>query len=171
MNKPMTNETLLSTKNIPRDAAAPWKIILIAGIASATFDILFAMIFYGLRVGVAPMRLLQGIASGLYGMSSFDGGASTAIVGLIAHYVILIIASAMYYAASRYLPVIHRQVIVCGVIYGAAIYVVMHYVIVPLSAAPTFKFNLVNNSCEFVNHLVLGVIIAMIIVRRGFARS
>jgi uncharacterized membrane protein YagU involved in acid resistance len=148
-------------------STSPWPTILLAGVVSATFDLMFAFIFYGLRVDVTPIRILQTIGSGLLGMSSFEGGLTSATLGAVSHYFILIVAAAMYWFASRRLAIIGRYPVLCGVLFGAAIYIVMHYVIVPLSAAPAMKANVVNASCEFVNHLVLGVIISMIIVRRG----
>lgn len=150
---------------------SPWRAILLAGVVSATFDLIFAFSFYGWRVGVTPVRILQTIGSGFLGMASFDGGAASAALGTVSHYFILIVASGLYWLASRSMAIIGRHPVLCGIAYGAAIYIFMHYVVVPLSAAPAMRFNLVNASCEFVNHLVLGIIISMIIVRRGlFAR-
>jgi uncharacterized membrane protein YagU involved in acid resistance len=147
----------------------PWPTILLAGVVSATFDLMFAFIFYGLRVDVTPVRILQTIGSGWLGMSSFEGGLTSATLGAVSHYFILIVAAAMYWFASRRLAIIGRHPVLCGVLFGALIYIAMHYVVLPLSAAPAMGFNLVNAGCEFVNHLVLGTIISMIIVRRGLS--
>jgi hypothetical protein len=152
----------------PRPRPAPTTILL-AGATAATIDILFAFVFYGLRAGLTPVRVLQSVASGLFGRASFEGGMATAAVGLVAHYAILIVAAWWYYLAARRMQALARHPLGYGALYGAAIYAFMHFVVVPLSAAPAFKFNLVNQACEFVNHLVLGVAIALI-VARGSAR-
>lgn len=145
---------------------SPWRTVVLAGVVAATMDLLFAFTFYGIRVGVTPLQVLQSIGSGLFGRASFEGGYATAAAGFAAHYFILIVAAGLYYVASLRLSIIQRHAVVCGIAFGAAIYIVMHYVVVPLSAAPPFKFNLVNQTCEFINHLVLGVAISLIVVRR-----
>jgi hypothetical protein len=51
--------------------------------------------------GRRPVRLLQGIASGLLGPQAFQGGWGTAVLGLALHFFIAFSAAAVYYAASR----------------------------------------------------------------------
>ncbi|HEX6834812.1 MAG TPA: hypothetical protein VF132_14840, partial [Rudaea sp.] len=141
----------------------------LAGAAAATIDILFAFVFYGLRVDATPLRVLQSIASGLFGRASFEGGIATAAAGLVAHYVILIVAAWWYYLAALRLRALTAHPVTFGALYGVVIYFVMHLVVVPLSAAPAFKFNFVNQACEFFNHGVLGIAISLI-VARGIVR-
>jgi hypothetical protein len=43
--------------------------------------------------------------------------------------------------ASRRFPVLVRAPIVSGLMYGVAVYVVMNYIVVPLSAAATGRFS------------------------------
>jgi hypothetical protein len=141
--------------------------ILLAGCAAAAIDIIFAFVFFGWTLGITPVRVLQSVASGLYGRASFDGGLSTAAVGLIAHFLILIVAAWWYYLASRRLPLINRHPAVCGVAFGLAIYVVMQYVVVPLSAAPRGHPSTINVIGQFLIHPVIGYAIAMIVRRRA----
>ena len=140
--------------------------VLLAGATAATLDLMFAFSFYGVTAGVSPIRILQSIASGVFGMASFSGGIAAATFGLVAHYVILIVAAALYYAASLRLVALTRHAAACGLLFGIAIYGVMHYVVLPLSAAPKFKNTPLSVSSEFLMHLVLGLSIAAI-VRAG----
>ena len=69
-----TRQFIFST-NVPR-----WILLLVGALVIGTFDILFAIIFWYLRAHVAPSRIFQSVAAGLYGKASFTGGARTALV-------------------------------------------------------------------------------------------
>ncbi|MGH9900523.1 MAG: hypothetical protein ACRD68_01650 [Pyrinomonadaceae bacterium] len=109
--------------------------ILYGGLAAGALDITYALIFSGLR-GVSPSRVLQFIASGLLGRAAFGGGPATALLGLLLHFLIAFILAGIYYGASLYLPALVRRAVVCGLVYGVAVYFVMNYVVLPLSATP-----------------------------------
>ncbi|HSM36820.1 MAG TPA: hypothetical protein VK837_10525 [Longimicrobiales bacterium] len=47
--------------------------IILGALAVAALDILDAFVFFGVR-GVAPVRILQNIASGVLGREAFSGG-------------------------------------------------------------------------------------------------
>jgi uncharacterized membrane protein YagU involved in acid resistance len=137
--------------------------ILIAGAAAATLDLAFAFTFYGATLGASPIRILHSIASGAFGMAAFDGGIATAAFGLLAHYFILIVAASMYYAASTRVAALRQHAAIFGPLFGVAIYCVMHYVVLPLSAAPKFRTSTLSISSEFLMHLLLGLTIALIL--------
>ena len=65
-----------------------------------------------------PVRLLQGIASGLLGPRAFQGGWGTAVLGLALHFFIAFSAAAIYYAASRKLAFLRQRAVVWGLFYG-----------------------------------------------------
>ena len=88
------------------------------------------------RRRVAGHRLrLQSVASGLLGEASFEGGAATAALGLLLHFLIAISMSAAYYLVARRWPPLRDHAVLCGAAYGLVLYAVMNCVIVPLSAA------------------------------------
>ncbi|HEY2394529.1 MAG TPA: hypothetical protein VGH81_00940 [Rudaea sp.] len=144
--------------------------VLLAGCAAATIDIVFAFVFFGWTLGITPVRVLQSVATGWYGRVSFEGGMATAAVGLISHYIILIVAAWFYYLASRRLSLLNRAPLACGVAFGVAIYVAMTFVIVPLSATPARALTLsVVSVGQFLIHPVIGIAISMIVRRRASA--
>jgi hypothetical protein len=100
---------------------------------------LAAFVNSGLQ-GVSPTRVLQAIASGLLGADAFNGGFTTAALGLVLHFFIATTATAVYDATSRKLKVLVDQAIVCGLAYGIPVYLVMNLVVLPLSAVP-FKIS------------------------------
>lgn len=108
--------------------------LLFGTLAVGTLDILDAFIFFGLR-GARPIRILQGIAAGLLGREAFNGGWGTAALGLALHFFIAFVIVLVFLAASRRMPVLTRQPVVVGLLYGIAVYLVMTFVVVPASAA------------------------------------
>lgn len=107
--------------------------ILAAGLLAGALDITAAFAMYVPR-GATAIRILQGIAGGLLGPATFKGGAATAALGLALHFFIALSAAAVYYAAGRRLRVLWQRPVPCGLAYGALVFVVMNFVVVPLSA-------------------------------------
>jgi hypothetical protein len=106
---------------------------LTAGLVAGVLDI-GAAIVLTLARGGRVARMLQGIAFGLIGPPALQGGPATAALGLLLHFVIATGAAAVYYAASRRLPILVRQAVACGIAYGVVVYLVMNLVVLPLSA-------------------------------------
>ena len=109
--------------------------LLYGTLAVGILDIVDAFLFFGLRSGVRPMRILQSIAAGLLGRASFSGGWRTAALGLLLHFFIAFVIVLVFVLARRWLPVLRRPVIVSGLLYGIAVYLTMTFVVVPASAA------------------------------------
>jgi hypothetical protein len=145
------------------DRTEALRAILLAGTAAATLDLAFAFAFYGGTLGASPLRILHSIASGAFGMAAFDGGIATAAFGLLAHYFILIVAASLYYGASTRAATLRQRAALCGPLFGVAIFCVMHYVVLPLSAAPKFRTSTLSISSEFLMHLLIGLTIALIL--------
>ena len=131
-------------------AANPAKAISIAGLTCGALDISAALVVYGL-MGSKPLRLLQGIAGGILGPRTYSGGTSTALLGLALHFVIAFGAAAVFFLATRALPLLLNHAVVSGVLYGIAVYFFMNRVVVQLSAATKFPFS--------VKMMLIGVII------------
>lgn len=108
--------------------------ILIGGSIAGLLDGLDAVLFYNWAFGVPAALLFQNIASGLIGPQSFRGGWPTVILGVACHFSIALGAAAVFYAACLGLPALFRNPFLFGPAFGLAVYVVMHYVVVPLSA-------------------------------------
>jgi hypothetical protein len=108
-----------------------WKVIAGATLLVGTLDISDAFIFYGLR-GVSPIRILQGIASGIYGRPALAMGHRSALIGLICHFFIAFCATSVFLLAARKLPLARRPWLY-GALFGVALYIVMNYIVLPLS--------------------------------------
>ena len=110
--------------------------IISAGVLVGVLDILAAFIVRYSFTGGSPVRVLQGIASGLLGPAAFSGGAMTAALGLLLHFVIAFAVAGVYYFASRRWRLLVRQPIVFGILYGIGVYWVMNAIVLPLSRLP-----------------------------------
>jgi len=109
--------------------------VLQAGLTCGALDITAALIVYG-ALGMPPLRLLQGIASGLLGArAAAEGGVPTAMLGLACHFFIALSAATVYYLASRWIGFMVEHAAISGVIYAVAVYFFMQKVVLPLSAA------------------------------------
>lgn len=107
--------------------------ILLGGLAAGVGDITYAFVSAGLR-GVGPVRVLQSVAGGLLGAAAREGGLASAALGAVLHFLIAMTAAAVYWLASRRMKVLVRRPVVCGLLYGVAVYVFMNAVVLPLSA-------------------------------------
>jgi hypothetical protein len=76
-------------------------------------------------------------------------------LGVVLQFVIASGAAAVYWFASRKIPFLLRRVAVCGVLFGAAVFLFMRYVIVPLSSAPNFKIIPMSYGRDLLVHLFL----------------
>jgi len=114
---------------------AAWRFVLLAGLVAATLDLAYALA-WTLAHGGSAQKLLQAIASGWLGQASFDAGATSAAIGVASHYGILLVAAALFLAAGRRLAWLRDHPVASGLLYGLTIYLVMNFVVVPLSAVP-----------------------------------
>ena len=120
------------------------KTILLGGFIAGCCDITAALIVYCTMLPLTPARLLQGIAAGILGrQAAYAGGAKTAALGFLCHFVIAVGAAAVYFALARLLPFLNRiNLLLSAVIWGTIVYFFMQYVILPLSRIGMPRFNL-----------------------------
>jgi cation transporter-like permease len=145
--------------------------IVFGGLIVGILDGLFAFVFYGLILGVKPLRIFQSVASGLLGRASYDGGLPTFLFGLLLHFVVATCIAAVFYAASLKLPVLIRHAVVSGLIYGLIAYLVMNYVVIPLSRIGLRPTSLRVFLPAFIAHAFLvGLPIALVARRSAKAR-
>ena len=111
----------------------PVRAIIYGALVVGILDLIDALVFFGLR-GAAPIRICQSIAAGMLGRAAFQGGAATAALGVALHFFIATCIVVTFYVASLRLPVLVRHAVIAGVLYGLAVYGVMNYIVIPLSA-------------------------------------
>ena len=109
--------------------------ILLGGISCAILDGAASTIQFALR-GVNPSRVWQGVASGLLGPESFRHGTRSAVLGLLCHFLIAMVAAMVFSLAIRCLPSLVRHYLLSGALYGVIVFLFMNLVVIPLSAMP-----------------------------------
>ena len=105
-----------------------------------TFVFLAQAIHMSIIVGLIQKSPVMGawqyIASGALGLSAFEGGIGTALVGVFFHFLISFIVAGIFIFAAGRLPVLRRNLIIGGLLYGLGVFIVMNMIVIPLSAAP-----------------------------------
>jgi hypothetical protein len=79
---------------------------------------------------------MQSVASGLLGAAAYTSGAKSGVLGVALHFFIATSWTALFYYASRTLRLLTEHTVVSGLLYGVAVYLVMNFVVIPLSVVP-----------------------------------
>lgn len=120
--------------------------ILYATLVVGALDATDGIVFLGFH-GQNPIQVLQYIASSLLGTRSFSGGLASAGLGLVVHFAIALAVVMIYILASRRIAVLRTHWVLLGLLYGAAVWVVMNLAVLPLTAVahgPIAAADLVN---------------------------
>jgi uncharacterized membrane protein YagU involved in acid resistance len=125
--------------------------ILWGGLFVGLFDILDAIIYFGIRNGVSPGRVFQSVARGLLGRDAFSGGMATMALGAILHFSIAMAVAATCVVLSRWVTGLAKRPLVFGPVYGAGVFAFMYLVVLPLSRVGWVRFD----APGFVNALLI----------------
>jgi hypothetical protein len=109
------------------------KALIFSALTVGVLDIAYAILFSYFRSGTPPARLLQSVASGALGREAYAGGATTAALGLGFHFLIAFIITAIFFAAAARIPALTSRPLLTGALYGIGVYLVMNFVVIPLS--------------------------------------
>ena len=115
--------------------------ILWGGLIAGVLDALDGVVAFGFN-GLNPIQVLQYIASGLLGPSSFQGGLATAGLGTLLHFFIAFVAAAVYVSASHLIPALNARPQLFGPLFGVAVFFFMNYGVLPFSAVASAPFSL-----------------------------
>src|SRR6516164_11082383 len=127
--------------------------ILTAGLVVGVLDISSAFVIWWQR-GVGARRGLQGIAAGLLGANSYEGGLGTAGLGLALHFFVAFVVVSIFYLASRKIEFLTIHPVVSGVLYGIGVYIVMYWFVLP-TTFPTFRHRIGNDLLAVAIHISL----------------
>lgn len=138
------------------------KPILVATGIAGTLDIIAACIFAAIK-GIGPMGVLKFVASGPFG----DAAGKSSIfapIGLGVHYSIMFCMVATYMFAATRIPLLTRQPLAAGALYGLGLWTTMNMVVLPLRwpvrYPPTDMYSIVS---QLFCHIVLvGIVIALV---------
>lgn len=133
------------------------KAILGAGLVAGTIDIIVAAAINS----ASPALILRAIASGLLGAAAYRNGQWVVALGLGLQWIMSFIIAAVFVLAGQRLPVLLRRWTLAGLAYGIVIFVVMSFIVVPLSAAvPKPHVTLLSFGENVLAMLLFGLIVA-----------
>ena len=137
------------------------------GLIAGALDAADGVVAYGFQ-GLNPIQVLQYIASGVLGPSSFHGGLATAGLGTLLHFFIAFVAAAVYVLASRLIPALNARPWLFGPLFGVAVFFFMNYGVLPFSAVASAPFSLgMFLNGVFGHALFVGLPIALFARRAG----
>jgi hypothetical protein len=114
---------------------------LVAALIAGTLDFCFVRVYFH-SLGIGFTRIGQSVAKGLLGPASFEGGVATALLGTALHFAIMFAFMLVYLLAARRIGFMRRHAVLSAIGYGLATFLVMNYVVVPLSrAAHPIEYN------------------------------
>ena len=108
--------------------------IISAGALCGVLDISAACIDAYVRLGFTPEHLLQGVAGGLLGRKTYQGGMATAMLGLAMHFTMALTVATIFYMLSRRFPLPQSFLATAavGMSYGTAVFLVNNFGTAPL---------------------------------------
>jgi uncharacterized membrane protein YagU involved in acid resistance len=141
---------------------ANWVAVVCAGLVAGTIDIGAAAL-----INLAsPVLILKFIAGGLLGKAALAGGAGVVLLGLVLQWAMSLVIAAIYVVASRRMAVLRRSWVTCGLAYGVIVFLVMNYVVMPLSAWARWPtFTAVTFAANLLAMLLFGLIVAFFVRR------
>jgi len=104
--------------------------IVTATLIAGTLDIISAFVFAGMA-GMSALAVLKFVASGPFG----DAPTETlgwGLVGLAVHFAIMTCMVTAYMLVAPRLPVLLRQPILAGILYGLLLWIIMYWIVRPL---------------------------------------
>ena len=102
--------------------------------------------------------MLLTIASGALGRAAYDGGAPAASLGLALHFFIATSAAFVYWLASLKLPFLLRRPVMCGVLFGLAVWAVMYQVVLPITFSRPYALPALTNLLNQLGIHAFGVV-------------
>jgi len=130
--------------------------ILYGGFVAGSLDILAAALINR----VDPLIIMRAIASGLLGRAAFQGGLPVAMLGLLLQWAMSLLIAAIFVFAAARLAWLGRHWVAAGLLYGVVVFVVMEYVVVPLSAAAKPHFTALSLLENLLAMELFGLIVA-----------
>jgi uncharacterized membrane protein YagU involved in acid resistance len=110
---------------------------VIGGLIIAMLHLTIQAWFVFSFLGQTPfMSVMQYIASGAMGESALEGGLATALLGVVLEFLMTIIIAGIFVLSADRIPRLRRYVVVGSLLYGFGVFIVMNFIVLPLSAAP-----------------------------------
>lgn len=136
-----------------------FKRVLLTGLVAGTLDILSAYTKGFIQTGHLSKRMFQFIAGGALGLkNSMAGGIGVILLGVFFHYFIAFSFTLFFFLIYKKMNISSFNKYVSGLVYGVFVWLVMNFVVWPLSMLPHYPFNLQS---AIIEALILMVMIGL----------
>jgi hypothetical protein len=106
--------------------------ILTGWLSCGVLDITAACLQAWIQAGRAPVDVLRGVASALWGRAAMTAGPGIAAIGLAMHFTVALIATLVFYALSRRMAALRTAPLwIVGPLYGVVVFCAMNYGTLP----------------------------------------
>jgi hypothetical protein len=130
------------------DAVVPsGAMILRAGLATGVSDFAWACVLSIIVYGSTFTKLWQGVASVPLGTSAIDGGPVMIVAGILIHFLVAFVWTAVLVAVVKFSPLVRNAVaspmsaIAVALVYGPFIWVAMSLAVIPALTHRDFPVN------------------------------
>jgi hypothetical protein len=132
---------------------------------------LAAIVVFHSRFNLRPGQVMQFIASGVYGPSSFTGGMTTIIAGIFFHFLIAYILAVFYFFAFPQISFLRTQPVISGLNFGFGIWLVMNILVIPMSRIQSLPFDAGLVAVSIVWHMILVGLPVALITKKHFSHQ
>lgn len=152
----------LATRN------SPLRSLVVGGlIVGVVHAIIHHWIVSSLIEGYPLTSVYQYLASAAVGNAAFEGGTSTALLGLFFHLLVSFVVAAVFILSAQRIPLLRRFAIPSALVYGIGVLLVMNGIVLPLSAVPPLPPPTTPKLIELVleHSLVIGLPLGVLVRR------
>lgn len=107
-----------------------FRTILLATAVAGSLDIIAALV-QGTIAGGSAGSVLRSVAAGPLGDGAAAGGVGMAFAGLIIHFLLMTVIATVFILAAARLPMLQRQPLIWGPLYGLGVWAVMYLIVLP----------------------------------------
>jgi hypothetical protein len=132
------------------------KAILFSGLCIGVADGIAAMLSNYLMKSVSPDRVFKFVASGVFGMKAFAGNTEMVAAGLFFHFLIAMSFTAFFFVVATTFKNLRNNVLITGTGYGCGIWLIMNFIVIPLSNTPPLSFE--------TSSVIVGIIVHIFII-------
>jgi uncharacterized membrane protein YagU involved in acid resistance len=116
--------------------------VIVAGLIAGSLDITAALVKYIIDTHKEPTRVLQYIASAVFGPSAYQTKGMV-ILGLLFHYIVAFSFTLVFFLLYPKFKAASRNRLITGIFYGLLVWVIMNLLVVPQTSVKRgpFKIN------------------------------
>jgi uncharacterized membrane protein YagU involved in acid resistance len=133
------------------------KAVLLTTLIAGTLDIIAAHVHFTINTGSFPTKMFYGIASGAVGRTAaYTGGAEMFALGVFIHYFISFSFSLLFFLVYPAFSKVSPNKYLNGFVYGLFVWLVMNFLVLPLTRLPQGPF-------VFTLNKAIGLLVLMVV--------